>query len=132
MPGIILTLSGQPDQAQTNRLAAEITELTYKLLKKEKDRTWIIIRHQKPEDWFIAGRSLADWGKNAFRLEVTITDETNSKSEKAAYHKAAFALLSELIGNVHSHSNIYLIDARASGYGYGGVTQEHYFQHPPA
>ena len=70
--------------------------------------------------------------KNAFRLWVTITDEINSKAEKAAYHKAAFELLSTLIGDVHPISNIYVIDARATGYGYTGGTQEHGFQHPAA
>lgn len=75
------------------------------------------------------GRSLVELDKNAFRLWVTITDETNTKVEKAEYHKAAFALLSEIIGNVHPVSNIYVIDARAGTYGYSGVSQEYAFHH---
>jgi len=60
---------------------------------------------------------------------VTITDETNTRLQKAAYHRAAFELLSTVIGNIHPHSNIHLIDCRAAAYGYGGLTQEYRYQH---
>ncbi|KPG01561.1 4-oxalocrotonate tautomerase [Rhodopseudomonas sp. AAP120] len=124
MPGIVLTVSGKPDAALTNRLAADIADLTCKVLKKELSRTSVLVRYQPPEQWFIAGRALAEDGRHAFKLEVTITDETNTKAEKATYHAEAFALLSRLIGNLHPHSNIHVIDCRASAYGYAGVTQE--------
>ena len=70
-----------------------------------------------------------DVGDHRLQVWVTTTDETNSKTEKAEYHKAAFECLSRLIGNVHKISNIYIIDARATGYGYAGVTQEYGFQY---
>jgi 4-oxalocrotonate tautomerase len=124
MPGITLTLSGQPDPALTSRLAVEISNLTCRVLNKDIERTAMIVRYHPAEQWFIAGRSLADHGKNAFRLEVTITDETNTKAEKASYHSEAFALLARIIGNLHPHSNIHIVDCRASAYGYGGLTQE--------
>lgn len=126
MPGIILTVSGQPNAALTSRLAADIADLTCRVLKKELARTSVLIRYQPAEHWFIAGRALADDGRNAFKLEVTITDETNTRDEKAAFHKEAFGLLSQIIGNLHPHSNIHVIDCRSSAYGYGGVTQDEY------
>jgi 4-oxalocrotonate tautomerase len=126
MPGISLTVSGQADPALTRRLALDLSELTCRVLKKEMDRTAVIIRYCPDDHWFIAGRSLQDYGKRAFRLEVTITDETNTKAEKADYHAQAFALLSQVIGNLHPHSNIHIINCRASAYGYGGLTQEAY------
>jgi 4-oxalocrotonate tautomerase len=129
MPGITLTVSGKADQALTNRLAREIIDLTSRVLKKPHDRTWVIVQFEPRENWFIDGHSLVEHGKNAFRLWVTITDETNSKVEKAEYQKAAFGLLSDLIGNVHPISNVYVIDARATAYSYGGVTQEYNFHH---
>jgi 4-oxalocrotonate tautomerase len=126
MPGILLTLSGAPDSALTQRLALELSELTCRVLKKELARTAVIVRYCPEDQWFIAGRSMQDYGQKAFRLEVTITDETNTKAEKADYHAQAFALLSQIIGNLHPHSNIHIIDCRASAYGYGGKTQEEY------
>ena len=130
MPGITLKISGHPDAELTRRIVPEITSLTCALLDKEIARTMVMIEYIPHGDWFIAGASLAELGKNSFRLEVTITDETNTKAQKAAYHEAAFAALSGLIGNVHPHSNIHVIDCRASAYGYGGLTQEHRYQHP--
>jgi 4-oxalocrotonate tautomerase len=127
MPGIVLTVSGEVDKTLSQRLALEIMDLTCKTLKKEPDRTMILVRYVPRDQWFIAGRSLVDHGQNSFRLEVTITDETNTREDKANYHKAAFDLMSSLIGNVHPHSNIHIVDCRANAYGYGGMTQaQHY------
>jgi 4-oxalocrotonate tautomerase len=129
MPGIFLKISGRPNPDLARRIAPEIMRLTCSILNKEPERTMAQLQYVPQDEWFIAGRSLAELGKNSFRLEVTITDETNTKAEKAAFHKAAFAALSELIGNVHPHSNIHIVDCRASAYGYGGVTQEYRGQH---
>jgi 4-oxalocrotonate tautomerase len=127
MPGIVLTVSGEVDKTLSQRLALEIMDLTCKTLKKEPDRTMILVRYVPRDQWFIASRSLVDHGQNSFRLEVTITDETNTREDKANYHKAAFDLMSSLIGNVHPHSNIHIVDCRANAYGYGGMTQaQHY------
>ncbi|QPF87174.1 4-oxalocrotonate tautomerase family protein [Bradyrhizobium genosp. L] len=125
MPGIKLTVSGRPDQALSRRLAVELTALTCRTLRKKPERTMVQVHYIEPEHWFIDQRSLADHGKNSFRLEVTITEDTNTRGEKIAYHRQAFALLSELIGNLHPHSNVHIVDCGAVSYGYGGFTQEH-------
>jgi 4-oxalocrotonate tautomerase len=129
MPGIFIKISGQPSPELTRRIVLEITALTCELLDKEPERTTVMVDYVPHETWFIAGRSLAEHGVNAFRLEVTITDETCTRQQKADFHRAAFAALSELIGNVHPHSNIHVLDCRASAYGYGGVTQEYRSHH---
>lgn len=129
MPGIMLKISGRPEPELARRIVAKISSLTCSLLDKEPARTMVMLQFIPHEEWFIAGTSLAELGRNSFRLEVTITDETNTKAQKAAFHQAAFAALSELIGNVHPHSNIHVIDCRASAYGYGGVTQEYRAHH---
>ena len=124
MPGITLIVSGTPDADLTNRLMTEVSNLTCKVLKKELERCAMIVQYQPEDQWFIAGQSLVAHGKKAFRLEVTITDETNTKAEKAEYHRQAFALLEGIIGNLHPHANIHIVDCRASAYGYAGITQE--------
>jgi 4-oxalocrotonate tautomerase len=132
MPGILLKISGQPDPALTKRIVPQITALTCTVLDKEPAHTMVMVDYVPHDAWFIAGRSLAELGKNSFRLEVTITDETCTRRQKADFHRAAFAALSELIGNVHPHSNIHVQDCRASAYGYGGVTQEYRAHHAAA
>jgi 4-oxalocrotonate tautomerase len=129
MPGLVLNLSGPADRALARRIVPALTELTCSILDKKIAETMCIVKFVAAEDWFIGGATLAELGRKSFRLEVTITDETSTKSQKAAYQKGAFAMLAELIGNVHPHSNVHVIDCRASAYGYGGVTQEYRHQH---
>jgi 4-oxalocrotonate tautomerase len=129
MPGLKLTVSGEENAGLSERFAAELTALTCSVLGKEPVKTMVLVQYIPREHWYIAGSSLTAQGKNSFRLEVTITEETNTKSQKAEYHRQAFDLLSTLIGNVHPHSNVHIIDCAATSYGYGGVTQEYRYQH---
>lgn len=130
MPGLLLTLSGSRNPPLVARIVPALTSLTCDILKKRPEATMVMVRYVLHEDWFIESRSLADYGKNSFRLEVTITDETNTKEQKAMFHRSAFDLLSGVIGNIHPHSNIHICDVRASAYGYGGFTQEYRLHHP--
>ncbi|MDF1793841.1 MAG: 4-oxalocrotonate tautomerase [Thalassobaculaceae bacterium] len=129
MPGITLTLSGEEDRVLARSLAGEITTLTCDVLEKLPSNTMVMVKFLPDDLWFIDSRSLADYGRKSFRLEVTITDETTTKDQKARYQRAAFDLLSEKIGNVHPHSNVHVIDCRADAYSYGGVTQEYRYHH---
>ncbi|HVR53404.1 MAG TPA: 4-oxalocrotonate tautomerase family protein [Pseudorhodoferax sp.] len=129
MPGIHLTVSGQPDPALTRRLADGLTQLTCEILRKERAKTRVIVQYVPADQWFIAGAQLAEEGRNSFHLEVTLTAETNTRSEKAAYHQAAYALIAETLGKVHPHSSIHTVDCQPTSYGYGGITQEWRYQH---
>ncbi|WP_219217516.1 tautomerase family protein [Variovorax boronicumulans] len=129
MPGIHITVSGPSDATLTPKLAERLMQLTCRVLKKERSRTRVIVQYLPADQWFIAGASLAEDGRRSFKLEVTITGETNTRTEKADYHKAAYELLAELLGNVHPHSSIHVVDCLAASYGYGGVTQEWRYQH---
>lgn len=129
MPGIHLTVSGQPDAALTRQLAERLTQLTCEVLKKERARTRVIIQYVPADQWFIAGSLLSEDGRNSFALEVTLTGETNTRTEKADYHRAAYALLAEMLGKLHPHSSIHTLDCQPTSYGYGGVTQEWRYQH---
>lgn len=129
MPHINLQISGQPDAALTRRSAAAVAELTQRVLGKKPDVIAIAVQYVPREQWIIGGEALSETGRNAFHLDISVTDETNTKAEKAAYLTAVFEALSELIGNVHPVSYIHVIDARAAAYGYGGLTQEYRHQH---
>lgn len=59
-----------------------------------------------------------------------MTDETNTKAEKARFLNAIHADFKRLRQNLHECSYIHVIDARAAAYGYGGKTQE--FRHQAA
>src|SRR5262249_15993356 len=96
MPGLKLTVSGQPDAALSAGLGGELNRVTCGTLGKLPERTMVMVRYVPHEHWFIQARSLAEQGKNSFRLEVTITEDTNTKDEKAIYQKEAYELLARL------------------------------------
>lgn len=128
MPHLNLQLSGSPNPDLSRRAAALIADLTVEVLGKPRELVAIAIHYVDRAHWFIDGRSLADWGRDAFHLDISITDETNTKGEKARYLQQVHAQLSALIGEVHETSYIHVIDARAAAYGYGGLTQERRYQ----
>lgn len=129
MPGITLTLSGLSNKNLTKECVLLATQITCEVLKKNSFETMVIVRHVDNDDWFIDGKSLTEWGKNSFRLEVTVVDETCSKDQKAAYQKAIYQAMERTIGNLHPQSNVHIIDCKAASYGYTGITQEYRYQH---
>ena len=129
MPILMVKVSGKKSAEMTTRIAATLLELTQRILRKDARVTSIAIEYVDPEDWIIAGQSLAAHGKSSFYFDIKITDETNSKSEKAQYISEAFDAFARLLGNLHEESYIYVQDVRATAYGFGGRTQEYRYQH---
>lgn len=123
MPGITLTLSGTPNPMQAATLSQALTALTAEVLGKQPSQTMVIVQFVDPALWFIDSQSLSILGLNSFRLEITVTDETTTLAQKARYQEEVFRLLAERLGNLHEHSNVHIIDVRASAYGYGGKPQ---------
>jgi 4-oxalocrotonate tautomerase len=82
-----------------------------------------------PDEWIVGGRSLSEQSKSSIYFDIKVTDETNTKAEKARYIQEAFTAFSSLFGNLHEESYIHVEDVRATAYGYGGRTQEYRYQH---
>ena len=99
-------------------------------MKKKKEVTAIAIEYVDHDAWVVGGALLSEQGKNSFYFDIKITDETNTKDEKAQYIQEAFAGFERILGNLHEESYIYVQDVRAASYGYGGKTQEYRYQHP--
>ena len=125
MPILNVKVSAQRSREMTRNISTMLLELTTRILHKDPLVTSIAIEYVNPEDWIVAGVSLAEQGKSSFYFDIKITDETNSKAEKAAYIKETFAAFSALLGDLHHESYIYVQDVRATAYGYGGKTQEY-------
>jgi 4-oxalocrotonate tautomerase len=114
----------------TGKIAAILLELTTRILRKDPRVTAIAIDYIDPADWIVGGASLAAQHKSSVYFDIKITDETNTKAEKAQYIREAFAAFANLLGNLHEESYIYVQDVRAAAYGYGGLTQEFRYHHP--
>jgi 4-oxalocrotonate tautomerase len=130
MPYIHIQVSGPADEALAQRTAATASELTASLLHKDPSLTAVVVDFIAPQHWFVAGRSLAAAAPRSYHWMVSITDETNTKAEKASYLRAVHEAMRGLLGEVAEHAYVHIADLRASAYGYGGLTQEHRYQHP--
>jgi 4-oxalocrotonate tautomerase len=127
MPILNVKISAKRSPEMTRSIANILLDLTSRILHKDPQVTSIAIEYVDPEDWIVAGKSLAEHGKSSIYFDVKITDETNTKLEKAEYIRQAFKAFSEFLGDLHEESYIYVQDVRATSYGYGGKTQEYRF-----
>jgi 4-oxalocrotonate tautomerase len=129
MPILNVKVSAARSSEMTRKISTVLSNLTKRILGKDPHVTSIAIEYVDPEDWIVGGKSLSEQGKSSVYFDIKITDETNTKAEKAIYIREAFAAFSELLGDLHQESYIYVQDVRATAYGYGGKTQEFRCQH---
>ncbi|MBO3758673.1 tautomerase family protein [Ciceribacter sp. L1K22] len=124
MPILNVKISGVRSDAVTASVSRMLQDHTQRILRKDPALTAIAIDYIDPRDWIVGGKSLAEQKQSSVYLNIKITDETNTKDEKAAYIRAVFDGFSALLGTLHEESYIHVEDVRAAAYGYGGKTQE--------
>jgi 4-oxalocrotonate tautomerase len=115
------------DRAQAGLKAAiarAASDLAAGILHKDPKVTAVLVEAADPADWFCGGHSLAQSGLASFSLDIRITDGSNNKDEKAEFIATVFKRMGALLGPLHEESYVHVHDARADGYGFGGVTQE--------
>jgi 4-oxalocrotonate tautomerase len=129
MPMINVKVSAEKSPELTAKISDIITDLTVRILKKEPEVISIAIDYVDPDHWIVGGRSLSKQGKCSIYYDVKVTDESNTKAEKAQYIKEAYSAFSNLLGNLHDETYFYVQDVRPTAYGYGGKTQDYRYQH---
>jgi 4-oxalocrotonate tautomerase len=125
MPLITVTYcSPQPTPSTKADIAAAVSDLTARILRKDPKVTAIIVKAVDATDWFAGGRSLAEQGFASYWLDIHVTEGTNTKDEKAAYLAAMFRRMGELLGPLHPETYLHVDEVKADAYGFGGLTQE--------
>lgn len=124
MPILNVKVSGDKDVQVTKQITALLLDATTRILKKKPQVTAITIQYVSRDSWVVGGELLSEQNKNSFYLDIKVTDETNTKDEKADYIREVFAGFKGILGDLHDESYIYVEDVRAAAYGYGGRTQE--------
>jgi len=127
MPFMHLRLSrphGAEPALDTAALADRITALVGRHLGKKPALTALQIETVEAAQWFIGARSLADQGLASFQAQIQVTEGTNTKSDKAAFVSAVYALLADVLGPLHHVSYVVVQEVAADAWGYGGHTQE--------
>jgi 4-oxalocrotonate tautomerase len=129
MPILNVKVGAKRSAELTRRISGTLLDLTTRILGKDPKLTAVAISYVDADDWIVGGKSLSEQGKSSFYFDIKIVDETNTKAEKARYISEVFAALSDLLGNLHEESYIYIEDVRAAAYGFGGRTQEYRYHH---
>ena len=125
MPLITVTYSSSRHSPSLKAdIAAGVTELTAKILRKDPKVTAIVVKSVDAADWFAGSKSLAEQRLASFWLDIHVTEGTNTKDEKAAYIAAMFERMGELLGPLHNESYLHVDEVRGDAYGFGGLTQE--------
>ena len=129
MPILNVKVSAIKSPQLVRDISSMLLELTGRILHKERRVTAISIDFIGHDCWVVGGSLLSEQGKNSFYFDIKITDETNTKAEKAQYVSEAFAGFARILGDLHDESYVYVQDVRATSYGYGGLTQEYRYHH---
>lgn len=129
MPILNVKVSGTKSAEVTKQITDLLLDITTRILKKKREVTAIAIDYVDRDSWMVGGRLLSEQSKNSFYFDIKVTDETNTKDEKAQYIKEAFEGFARILGDLHEESYVYVADVRATAYGYGGKTQEYRYHH---
>lgn len=129
MPILNVKVSATKSPELTRKISEMLLDLTTRILKKKREVTAIAIDFIAHDSWVVGGQLLSEQKKNSFYFDIKITDETNTKDEKALYIKEAFAGFAAILGNLHEESYIHVQDVKAASYGFGGYTQEYRYHH---
>jgi 4-oxalocrotonate tautomerase len=129
MPILNVKVSAVKTPELVQEISGLLLDLTTRILGKKREVTAIAIDFVDLDSWVVGGKLLSEQQKNSFYFDIKVTDETNTKDEKATYIKEAFAGFERILGNLHEESYIHVEDARAASYGYGGRTQEYRYHH---
>lgn len=104
-------------------LAALLSRLTAEILHKDPGVTAVLVESAEPDDWIIAGSSVADQKIGTFYVEVSITEHTNLKDETTEWVRRVYDEMNALVGPVHEASYVLVHAVDGDAYGYGGLTQ---------
>ena len=104
-------------------IAATVTDLAARLLRKDPKVTAVIVERVAPENWFAGGPSLLESWLASFWIDVHVTDGTNTREEKEEFIAALFPAMEKLLGPLHEESYVHVDEVRGDAYGYGGLTQ---------
>ena len=129
MPILNVKVSGTKSAETTKQITDLLLDITTRILKKKREVTAIAIDYVDKDCWIVGGKLLSEQGKNSFYFDIKVTDETNTKDEKAQYIKEAFEGFEKILDDLDEESYVYVADVRAATYGYGGKTQEYRYHH---
>ncbi len=123
MPTLILKVAPLQNTSDYRVLASALTQLSTLHLGKCAEVTAVIVEDLPAARWTIGGQCPE---VPTAMLEISITEGTNTPSQKAAFVSAAFETLQTLLGRGQAlapASYVIVRELPATDWGYGGQTQ---------
>ena len=123
MPFIHVRLAVTPTPDQTARIRKGITHLMAGTLRKKAELTAVLVEPLAPgASWGIGGEPVLV----AAHVDATVTQGTNTESEKAEFVGRAHELLRAVLGNgLPLATYVVVTEVAGENWGYAGLTQSH-------
>ena len=123
MPTLKLNIAPLQNPERYASLARALTQITERTLGKRPEVTAVVIEDHAPAQWYVGGRQVV---QPTALLEISITQGTNTPSEKEAFIETAFAELQRQLapgGALEEASYVIVHELPATDWGYDGITQ---------
>lgn len=123
MPTLHLKVAPLQNPERYASLAAALTRITADTLGKRAEVTAVTIDDLPAARWYVGGQAVQ---RPTAILEITVTRETNTPAQKAAFVQAAHAELRQQLsagGELEEASYVTVREVPATDWGYGGQTQ---------
>lgn len=117
MPFVSAMLSAAPSPELTARVVTALTDLTVRVLGKERARTTVVVQYVPETRWARGGAIFA----HGFYVEAKITSGTSSRQDKARYVAEVDAALQPLLG---VPGYVAVVELAPDSWGHAGETQE--------
>ncbi len=102
------------------------------MLDKRRGLTSIAVQFVPPSQWTIGGESVESLARPTAFVEIRITDETNTRAQKARYVARVHERLTARLGELHPVSYVQITDVRGGAWGWGGRTRDARARRPDA
>jgi 4-oxalocrotonate tautomerase len=124
MPIITLRMNELPSESITKTIVEKLTDITVKVLKKNKSLVVVRIEHDTDfTRWNVNGEEINN-NSSLFELIILVTSGTNSKEEKSEWLTTAWHVMKEGLGNLSYPNYISIKEIDAENWGYNGLSQE--------
>lgn len=120
MPTLHLRIAPLHNPAQYAALASQLTRLTARVLHKRPEVTAVMIDDMPAARFCVNGQASE---QPIACLEIDITHGTNTAQEKQQFVHEVYALLRQLMGDLHPASYVIVRELPAGDWGFGGLTQ---------
>jgi len=108
----------------TARITALLTDLTVRILRKERTRTTVVVEYVPTAQWTVGGAIANRADPRRFYVEAKITAGTNSRDEKARYVHEVQRGLESSLGLGQAEGYVFVQELPADSWGHDGETQE--------